>query len=186
VQPAALGVVERDAVARPAGEQPKRLAQGLAPQVLQRGVDRREHEAGDGADDGAVRPPEQLLPQALDPVRVLAHERGAKVGGQQLEHGVASGADGVGVPTAREPGVDRHVNQDGLLLDERLDHVDPLPLDLQIAQKGVNSRNHHGFIPDPLSVFWNMENRTLTAYWPWLYNSHMIWSVVVPLTNLRT
>jgi len=99
---------------------------------------------------------------------------------------VASGADGVGVPTAREPGVDRDVNQDGLLLDERLDHVDPLPLDLQIAQKGVNSRNHHGFIPDPLSVFWNMENRTLTAYWPWLYNSHMIWSVVVPLTNLRT
>ena len=81
VQPAALGGVHRDALLGAAGGTPQRLAVAPAAPVPQRGVDRRQRQAGDRADAGGVGGEQQVAPDRLDQRRVAA-DQARRTGGR--------------------------------------------------------------------------------------------------------
>ncbi len=72
MEPAALGVVERNRGARTAGQAPERLAESLSAHVPKGNVDGGEGEARDRPDRCCVGGPEELLPDGFDLVRILA------------------------------------------------------------------------------------------------------------------
>lgn len=74
VQPPALGRVHGHAPLRAAGHLPQRLPGAQAAQVPQRGVDRRERDARDGAHGRGMRGEKEILPDRFDLRAVAADE----------------------------------------------------------------------------------------------------------------
>ena len=145
VQPAALGVVDRQPRVRAPRQPPQRLAGPAAAQVPQRGVDGGQRERGDRPDRGGPGGRQQSPPQRLDVARVLADQQRGEVVAQQGQHRTAAGADRVRVAGARQPVVGGEGDQHRLLADERLLGVGAQRLRLQEDHAGLDAGDRaHG------------------------------------------
>ena len=69
----------------------------LREQVPERGVDRRDRVHREPAAADVVERPPHLLPQRLDPGLVAARQQRREVAPDQVVHGTAAGAHGIGV-----------------------------------------------------------------------------------------
>ncbi len=70
-----------------------------------------------------MREPEQLLPDGLDLSGILTYEQRKQVMTQKFENSTAPRPDGIGIARSHQAVCRKDINQDGLLLDERLDCV---------------------------------------------------------------
>ena len=123
MQPAAFGGINRHGRLRAAGFLPERSVCRQAFDVPQRGIDRGEREAGNGADGGRMGCEKQALPDRLDVERIAAEQPRRQMIPQQAHNRRAAGADRIAIAGADDAvaGVDAHHRR--FLRDERLDRV---------------------------------------------------------------